>query len=232
MRLLSFALFILSAFCGCRDTRDFSASKSLATAPGGAEEVISDEIANSPHVQSLAYLIDWERLDAITRKRGATPSLRKACYRLEIAKRAGIAIGDLIEGSHRRNGVTGTERARAVTISLEQNHMILSMMGCFDDTGLAKLEDGKAPTITLGDQTGEMATVDHVLPRSVVPELDNRLYNLRFLAESLNQAKGASISPDNLALAESWYRIGLLSEVGFEAAKTEADSSLDSPLGS
>ena len=91
--------------------------------------------------------------------------------------------------------------------------------GCFDTEGMAKLRKGHAPTITKGPYSGELATVDHILPRSVVPELDNRLYNLQFMPEPLNQSKGATIGPEELRLARELERMSLLSSEGLHAVE-------------
>ncbi|MEJ6569545.1 MAG: hypothetical protein QNL80_11805 [Akkermansiaceae bacterium] len=48
---------------------------------------------------------------------------------------------------------------------------------------MAKLRTGNAPTITRGPYAGDIASVDHIIPRSVCEELDERLYNLEFKVE-------------------------------------------------
>ena len=78
------------------------------------------------------------------------------------------------------------------------------------------LRRGRAPTITRGPYAGEIATVDHIIPRSVCPELDNCLFNLEFLPLSLNQRKGARITERQVQLARRWHRLELLSDEGFE----------------
>jgi hypothetical protein len=63
-------------------------------------------------------------------------------------------------------------RAQAVLDALVRNRTILERLGCLDKDGMDKLRRGKAPTITKGPYAGELATVDHIIPRSVCPELD------------------------------------------------------------
>ena len=62
--------------------------------------------------------------------------------------------------------------------SLIRNMDILQKLGCLDDAGMAKLRTRYAPTITLGPYVGDIASVDHIIPRSVCEELDDRLHNL------------------------------------------------------
>jgi len=59
--------------------------------------------------------------------------------------------------------------------------------------------------------------VDHIIPRSVCPELDNTLFNLEFMPETLNQRKGAKVGDRQRQLAEKWNEMGLLSDDGLEA---------------
>jgi len=78
--------------------------------------------------------------------------------------------------------------------------LILERLGCFDEAGLAKLRKGNAPTITKGPYAGEIVTGDHIIPRSVCPELDNKIYNLEMMPLTLNQRKGAKITQRQIDL--------------------------------
>ena len=86
---------------------------------------------------------------------------------------------------------------------------------------MAKLRKGNAPTITKGPYAGELATGDHIIPRSVCPELDNKLFNLEFMPETLNQKKAAKVGDRQLQLARKWQRLGVLSEVGLRAVEAK-----------
>lgn len=84
-----------------------------------------------------------------------------------------------------------------------------------------KLRRGKAPTITRGRYAGELATVDHIIPRSVCPELDNCLFNLEFMPDTLNKRKGDSIGQRQRQLARKWNDVGLVSGAGYKAVMVE-----------
>ena len=56
--------------------------------------------------------------------------------------------------------------------------------------------------------------MDHIIPRSVCPELDNKLYNLEFMPATLNQAKGNKVGLRQLQLGRQWRNFGLLSAEG------------------
>jgi hypothetical protein len=124
----------------------------------------------------LAPLIDQAKLDSLAGKRAATPRLRKGCYWLEMAVRDDQDAGEVIDQAHALTGSQDTTRLEAPRESLIRNRTILERLGCLDDAGMAKLRRGKAPTITKGPYAGEIVTGDHIIPRSVCDELDEKLY--------------------------------------------------------
>jgi len=180
------------------------------------------DAAVDPAVAPLAAEIGEEMLDGLTRKREGTRYLRRAVHHLGIANREGRDMARLIEEAQRLNGDHGSARAMAVRERLLENHSILEGLGCLENEGLAKLKTGNAPTITTGIHAGEIASVDHILPRSVVPELDSRLYNLRFMPEPLDGKKGNSIESWQVLLAREWGEKGLLSAEGVKAVEEAA----------
>ena len=86
-----------------------------------------------------------------------------------------------------------------------------------------KLRKGNAPTITKGPYAGEIVTGDHIIPRSVCPELDNALYNLEMMTLTLNQRKSAKIATRKIDLAKRWNADGLLSDAGIRPLSREKD---------
>ena len=107
---------------------------------------------------------------------------------------------------------TARREPKAEAESLLRNRTILERLGCLDEDGVAKLRTGKAPTITKGPYKGELATGDHIIPRSVCPELDNKLFNLEFMPATINgreeggegrgeaEAVGEEVAPAGLAV--------------------------------
>ena len=68
-----------------------------------------------------------------------------------------------------------------------------------------------------GPYAGEILTGDHIIPRSVTPELDNTLFNLEMMPLTLNQRKAAKVTARQLDLAKRWHKAGLLSDEGLRA---------------
>ncbi|MDB4478123.1 hypothetical protein N9022_02265 [bacterium] len=80
--LLFLSLFILAA---CKDTPS-----------GNTPPETSAETLNAREFTTvLAPLIDPAKLDTLKGKRAATPRLRKACYRLQLAHISGFDTGEV-----------------------------------------------------------------------------------------------------------------------------------------
>jgi hypothetical protein len=108
---------------------------------------------------------------------------------------------------------------RAVT----WNRKKLEDFGCFTAEGMEKLRKGGSPMITKGPNTGDFIALDHILPRSVVPELTARFFNLEALSARNNLAKSARIGKRELDLARQWNRAGLLSAPGLKAVELRVE---------
>ena len=65
---------------------------------------------------------------------------------------------------------------------------------------MIKLRKGNAPTITKGPYAGEIVTGDHIIPRSVCPELDKALYHLERMPLTINQLKSSKIGQSQIDL--------------------------------
>ncbi|MDB4741410.1 hypothetical protein OAF79_02055 [Akkermansiaceae bacterium] len=126
----------------------------------------------------------------------------------------GFDVGEVIDQVHSVIGSYEPKRAKAQRESLIRNRLILERLGCVDEAGMIKLRKGNAPTITKGPYAGEIVTGDHIIPRSVCPELDNALYNLEMMPLTLNQRKSAKIGQRQIDLAKRWNTDGLLSSEG------------------
>ena len=164
--LLFLSLFILTA---CKDTPSGNTPREAPVEAFNASE----------YTTVLAPLIDPAKLDTLKGKRAATPRLRKACYWLQMAHMSGFDAGEIIDQAHAQTGPHEPNRAKAQRESLIRNRVILERLGCIDEAGMIKLRKGNAPTITKGPYAGEIVTGDHIIPRSVCPELDTLSTALR-----------------------------------------------------
>ena len=117
----------------------------------------------------LAPLISPAKIDTLTASRAANPRLKKICYWLEAARREGKDPAAVIDAAQKADGCAGTARGNAEKAALLRNLTILERLGCLTDAGMEKLRRGNSPEITKGPYAGDVASVDHIIPRAVVP---------------------------------------------------------------
>ncbi len=174
----------------------------------------AEEEKVSRFVEIIAPLIDPAKLDTLKGDRAANRRLRKIAHHLETAPREGSPPE---EPNRRRTGQPGghwdCQRQGSESIAHPQH-------GHPSEAGMAKLRTGNAPTITLGPYAGDIASVDHIIPRSVCEELDERLYNLEFMPSRMNSSKGNKITMRQVQLGRKWNKIGLLSNEGLAAVES------------
>lgn len=183
------AAFLLCSVSGCRSSPEAAKAKQEAPKVSVAVEIVLP-------------LIDPAKLDTLQGDRAANRRLRLVCYHLETARRDGQDPTAIITEAQVALGMDETHRAEAVRASLVRNLDILRKLGCLDDAGMGKLRTGNAPTITRGPYAGDIASVDHIIPRSICEELDERLYNLEFMPSKMNGKKGNKIGLRQIQLAQ------------------------------
>jgi hypothetical protein len=187
----------------------------VLTQPLCAEPRTPDEIAR----QILAPLLDPAKLATLKGDRPANPRLYKALYWLETAREMGGDMSTVIGTAQAVTGSSGTPAAKADMLAIISNRTKLQVFGCLTANGMAKLRKGGSPAITKGEHSGDCIALDHILPRSVVPELAARFYNLEALPARVNLAKSDRIGQRELNLARQWNREGLLSTPGLRAVE-------------
>jgi hypothetical protein len=107
--------------------------------------------------------------------------------------------------------------ARSVTSeTLARNLTIAERLGCLTPAGMADMRRGQSPTVAKGPYTGDQLSVDHIIPKAVVPELDKVLANLELMPLRMNLSKGASMGQRQEAHARALHAVGLLSAEGLK----------------
>ena len=103
-----------------------------------------------------------------------------------------------------------------------RNLDIAEKLGCLDAEGLAEMRKGRAPTVRRGPYIGDQLSVDHIIPRAVVPELDNVIANLELMPLRMNESKNDRVGVRQLDLARKFNKAGLLSDAGLKAVESAA----------
>ena len=181
-----------------------------------AEEAIDE----ATPARAIANLTDPKKLATLKGERASNPRFQKCLYWIEVEqrKKGGMDVQQLIKRSLELNGAKDAY-GEAIYWSLVVAHREANDMGLFTPEGMNELRQGKSAPITKGEYAGQEATTDHYIPRSVCPELDNQIFNLRLLPSKLISSKGDMVDEKQVAGAESFHKNGLLSDKGLEAVK-------------
>lgn len=136
---------------------------------------------------------------------------------MDTSRRAGGKPAEVLELAQTTAHYAGTPRARADKECIVWSAKKLLEFGCITADGMEKLRKGGSPMIMNGEHAGDSIALDHVLPRSLVPELAARFYNLEAIPSRQNLAKSDRIGKRELELARRWQKMGLLSAKGLNA---------------
>jgi len=167
------------------------------------------------YAANIASLIDPSKLSTL-RERGANPRVQKCVYWLEEARKAGLKPKNVAHEAVSQAGYINSA-ATVTAQSLLRNLDIATKLGCLDAEGLAKMRRGDAPTVRKGPYAGEIASVDHIIPLAVLPELDCVIANLELLPLKLNESKNSKVAARQRSLAKQLHKAGLLSTEGLKA---------------
>ena len=196
---------------------------SLGLAEEKAENTTAEE---SAPIEAIANLTDPKKLATLKGERASNPRFQKCLYWLAIGEQMFKENGEpdsgmlkVIEEASRLNKTFGTPYATAIHDTFLVSYITALNYGLFTSAGLEELKQGKSATINEGEYAGQEATADHYIPRSVCPELDNQIYNLRLCPSSVNSSKGDKVGKEQVESAEFLNQRGLLSEKGLEAVR-------------
>jgi hypothetical protein len=171
--------------------------------------------APSTAAVAIAAQTDPVKLATLKGERAANPKLQKCVYWLAYAEEQGQKPDAVLDESAKLNKTDGTPYAGFVRWGLLENLKIAKELGLLTPKGMAEMRRGKSATITKGQYAGQEAEADHVIPRSVCPELQNQVMNLELLPASLNRAKSDKVTERAKVFAKELYDAKLLSEEGW-----------------
>jgi hypothetical protein len=173
--------------------------------------------AQTDYASHIASLIDPAKL-ATLGKRGANTRVQKAVYWLAAARHAGEKPGNVLDRAVALAGYKH-DAAKLTKEALLRNLDIAEKLGCLNTAGLAEMRRGKAATVMKGPYRDDQLSVDHIIPRAVVPELDNVIANLELMPLRMNESKNDKIGDRQRDMAKKFYQAGLLRRKGLEAVQ-------------
>jgi hypothetical protein len=107
--------------------------------------------------------------------------------------------------------------AQLTTEAMVRNLKIAERLGCLDREGLQEMRRGQAATVRRGPYRGDQLSVDHIIPRALVPELDNVIANLELMPLRMNEGKRDVVGERQKDLARKLYKAELLGKRGLHA---------------
>lgn len=168
---------------------------------------------------AIAAQTDPTKLSSLKGTRAANSRLQRCVYWLAYAEEQGQEPASVLDTSAKINKTAGSPYAGFIRWGLLNNLKIAHELGLLTKDGMNEMRRGKSATITQGQFTGQEATVDHVIPLSVCPELDNQVLNLELLPASLNSSKKDKIGARQVTFAKELNDAGLLSDEAFSRVK-------------
>lgn len=171
-------------------------------------------------VFAISNLSDPAKL-ATLGERGANPRFNKIVYWLHEAEAWRLAPETAVHCAQWLNG-TREPRASLVRTNLLRNLALAAELGLLTEPNLTKLRRGSAATVTHGPHAGQAVEVDHIVPRSLAPEVENELANLELLPASLNRRKSDRVGERQVAYARQLHAAGLLTATSLERVTARA----------
>lgn len=168
-----------------------------------------------PH--QIATLIHPGKLASLGTRAG-NPRVQKYVSILENARRSGSDPAEVVLRAVEITGMRG-DLAKLTADAMLRNLTIAERLGCLNASGLRAMSEGHAPIVTKGPYKGDQLSVDHIIPLSVVPELDNVIANLELLPLRMNQSKRASMGARQEDLLNKLRAAGL--DVGGDSLARE-----------
>ncbi len=171
-------------------------------------------------IYSISTLSDPAKL-ATLGKRGANPRVNKIVYWLDEGRRRGASPEVTLDWAFRLNGTT-EPRAPFAKATLVRNLKIAEELGILTEVNRDRLRRGLAGHVSRGPYTGQEVEIDHIVPVSLVPELDKELANLEMLPEKLNQRKSNRVEDRQLAVAAEFAKAGLITQESLNRLRQNA----------
>jgi hypothetical protein len=163
----------------------------------------------------LRPLIDPAKL-ATLGVRGANTRVQKITAILWDAKERGHDPAVVAANAVDLIGWGGTEKGRLTAAAMARNVIILERLGGTTPEDLDDMRHGKTATVRRGPYSGEVLSVDHIIPRAIAPELDNVISNLELMPLSVNRQKDDQVGDRQISLARRLHDAGLLSDLAFK----------------
>lgn len=204
-------LLLFVAFVACGKSTPAKHEPASPATPATKQETavkpVMDEAAQ------IAELIDPTKLATLGERR-ANRRVQQITAILVTAKTSGKNPEEIAQDAVRRIGWANTAKGDLTVAAILRNRAIAEKLGATTPEDIAAMKKGNAATVRYGPYAGDILSVDHVIPRSVAPQLDNVISNLELMPLKLNERKGDKIGDRQRSLAKKLHDAGLLADPG------------------
>jgi hypothetical protein len=206
MTLRIVALILLAILPSCRKPEPARHTPELIT-----QQEPAAKKATSAESGMIAALIDPEKL-ATLKDRGSNPRILKITAILFAAKGAGKNPETIVAGAIEQIDWGGTAKGNLTAAAILRNLDIAEKLGSTTEEDIDAMRRGRSPSVRKGPYSGDILSVDHIIPRAILPELDNVIANLELMPLRLNQSKNDKIGDRQRDLANKFHAAGLLAD--------------------
>ena len=186
-------------------------------------ETYRTQQATREAVNRIAPLVEYRDLYENGRDREANDVLLKTVAAMIEADNDGVAIPEVLRRAERIND-TPVNYSDLLTESLLRNLKIARELALDTPENVERMKEGKSPIVGTGPYAGEKAEVDHIIPRSLAPDLDNLLINLELMPMTLNRRKSDKVTERAAQMAKKFFEAGVMM---LESYEVTVDASLE-----
>tara|TARA_R110002096_G_scaffold239769_1_gene431556 strand:+ start:207 stop:827 length:621 start_codon:yes stop_codon:yes gene_type:complete len=187
----------------------------LAFSGWKAYEALEARTAQKEAVALIAPLVAYRDIYESGRSREANDLLLLAVAVLIEAENEGADPSEILRHAERIND-TPVNYSDLLTESLLRNIKIARELELDTPENLELMSEGRSPIVGTGPYAGEKIEVDHIVPRSLAPDLDNLLINLEMMPMTLNRRKSNKVTQRAAQMAQKFYDAGVMLPSSFE----------------
>jgi len=154
-----------------------------------------------PSYKSLSSLTNPEKLATLKKgNRSGNARFKKLMYWMHEYEEAGTKPKEFLAALYKHHDSAPYANTRHVyaplteKLNLEAQYRLGRLYGLYTPSNLPLLRKGNAAIISKGKYTGEKIEIDHLIPYSKAPELENSMANLTWLPRTLNRKKSAKVT--------------------------------------
>ncbi len=157
----------------------------------------------------IAPLVEYREVYKTGSSREANDLLLETVALLIVADNKGADPGMLLREVELINN-TPVNYSDLLTESILRNIKIARELKLDTPANLQLMSEGKSPIVGAGPYAGERIEVDHIVPRSLAPDLDNLLINLEMMPQTLNRRKSNKVTERAYSMAKRFHEAGVM----------------------